>query len=359
MTRDPDKRPSARDMLQHEWIREHGEAGENEIEPEVMGQGGNLLLWLDYDVASNMQVHEGPLVYGQSSSAHVCTPTAAALLWQLSATITSTALFPTDLFLPAPLSLSQVLHRIKSFATMAKLKQHAALVIARHLPQDQIRGLRVLFDSMDKDHTGAITAEKLRQVGGQACLCLGSMTEVDTCSNHAIGVQEATSIIHAFYLRPHYSLTPAAPHPTQALEDRMNQHHHSVGSSSRGSSLRGFMSSSRSSISSLKGSSSTSSFNSGATHVPPPSKEELQDILEHAVRGEARGSTGCRLGTLQAGAPDFLALHPHAVKPAPSDPSLSSIYPLNPRTFMAVAAWIVPSSWRLSCTRAAWPRRKT
>lgn len=96
MTRDPDKRPSAWDMLQHDWIREHGAAGGDEMEP-------------------------------------------------------------------------QVLHRIKSFAGMSKLKQHSAMVIAQHLPADQIRGLKLLFESIDKDHKGAITPDKLRKALEERC----------------------------------------------------------------------------------------------------------------------------------------------------------------------------------------------
>lgn len=37
MTYDRHQRPSARDMLNHDWIREGGVAGDNLIEPEVRG----------------------------------------------------------------------------------------------------------------------------------------------------------------------------------------------------------------------------------------------------------------------------------------------------------------------------------
>lgn len=36
MTWDARKRPTARDMLQHPWIRKDGVAGDNLIEPEVL-----------------------------------------------------------------------------------------------------------------------------------------------------------------------------------------------------------------------------------------------------------------------------------------------------------------------------------
>lgn len=40
-------------------------------------------------------------------------------------------------------------------------------VIARHLPADQVLGLKLLFESMDRCSTGAITADSLREVGFQ------------------------------------------------------------------------------------------------------------------------------------------------------------------------------------------------
>jgi calcium-dependent protein kinase len=36
MTWSPDTRPSAREMLGHEWIKEGGVAGDNAIQPEVI-----------------------------------------------------------------------------------------------------------------------------------------------------------------------------------------------------------------------------------------------------------------------------------------------------------------------------------
>ena len=35
MTFDPGMRPTARDMLRHEWVREGGVAGDNVLQPEV------------------------------------------------------------------------------------------------------------------------------------------------------------------------------------------------------------------------------------------------------------------------------------------------------------------------------------
>ncbi|WIA30466.1 hypothetical protein OEZ86_000550 [Tetradesmus obliquus] len=89
MTYSDKRRPSARDMLGHEWIREGGVAGSNVIEPEV-------------------------------------------------------------------------LHRMRSFAAMNKLKKKALLFISQHLAPDEIRGLRELFASMDADGSGTITLDELR-----------------------------------------------------------------------------------------------------------------------------------------------------------------------------------------------------
>jgi calcium-dependent protein kinase len=45
---------------------------------------------------------------------------------------------------------------------MNKLKKQAALVIAAHLPPDQIQGLKELFDSMDRTGKGTITLAELK-----------------------------------------------------------------------------------------------------------------------------------------------------------------------------------------------------
>ncbi|KAI8471958.1 MAG: kinase-like domain-containing protein [Monoraphidium minutum] len=91
MTRDPKQRPSARAMLQHEWVKECGAAGDEPLEPEV-------------------------------------------------------------------------LHRVRAFASMNKLKKHAAMVIARHLPADQVLGLKLLFASIAPRGGGAgVGAAELRR----------------------------------------------------------------------------------------------------------------------------------------------------------------------------------------------------
>jgi hypothetical protein len=61
--------------------------------------------------------------------------------------------------------LDQVLHRMRSYAAMSNFKRHAAAVIAAHLPYDQIRGLKELFESIDADGSGTITLAEMRTVG--------------------------------------------------------------------------------------------------------------------------------------------------------------------------------------------------
>ncbi|GLC45677.1 hypothetical protein PLESTB_001317600 [Pleodorina starrii] len=62
----------------------------------------------------------------------------------------------------APLD-NEVLCRLKNFAALNKLQQEALKVIATHLPDTEITGLRALFAEMDADGSGSITGEELRQ----------------------------------------------------------------------------------------------------------------------------------------------------------------------------------------------------
>ncbi|GBF87804.1 calcium-dependent kinase-like protein [Raphidocelis subcapitata] len=107
MTFEPSARPSARQMLAQEWVREGGAAGDNELQPEV-------------------------------------------------------------------------LHRMRSFAAMGKFKRAAAMVIATHLPYDEIRGLRELFESIDTDGSGTLTAAELQQALASrgAKVALGELQEL-------------------------------------------------------------------------------------------------------------------------------------------------------------------------------------
>ena len=55
-----------------------------------------------------------------------------------------------------------VISRMRRFAAMNKLKKAALLVIARSMNQEQIQGLKELFQSIDADNSGTITVEELR-----------------------------------------------------------------------------------------------------------------------------------------------------------------------------------------------------
>eukprot|EP00475_Leptophrys_vorax_P000396 TRINITY_DN10220_c0_g1_i1.p1 TRINITY_DN10220_c0_g1~~TRINITY_DN10220_c0_g1_i1.p1 ORF type:complete len:346 (-),score=16.72 TRINITY_DN10220_c0_g1_i1:147-1148(-) len=55
-----------------------------------------------------------------------------------------------------------VLSRLKQFTSMVKMKRVAMKVIAESLREEEIRGLREMFQVMDTDHSGTITVEELR-----------------------------------------------------------------------------------------------------------------------------------------------------------------------------------------------------
>lgn len=90
LERDPSKRATATEVLNHEWVKENGVAGDVEIEPEV-------------------------------------------------------------------------LRRIRGFAAMNKLKKEALKVIASNLPAEEITGLKEMFEAMDKDGSGTITVDEMRE----------------------------------------------------------------------------------------------------------------------------------------------------------------------------------------------------
>eukprot|EP00775_Hariotina_reticulata_P005659 gene5659-5898_t len=56
----------------------------------------------------------------------------------------------------------EVLKRIRGFAAMNKLKKEALKVIAGNLPVDEIVGLKEMFMAMDKDNSGTITVDEMR-----------------------------------------------------------------------------------------------------------------------------------------------------------------------------------------------------
>ncbi|GAB4828379.1 Calcium-dependent protein kinase 29 [Ancistrocladus abbreviatus] len=89
LTRDPNKRISAAEALEHPWLREGGEASDKPID-------------------------------------------------------------------------SAVLIRMKQFRAMNKMKKLALKVIAENLSEDEIKGLRQMFNNIDTDRSGTITLEELK-----------------------------------------------------------------------------------------------------------------------------------------------------------------------------------------------------
>lgn len=57
---------------------------------------------------------------------------------------------------------NEVLRRIGQFAVMNRLKKEALKFIAASLPQEEIKGLRELFQAIDADKSGTITVDELR-----------------------------------------------------------------------------------------------------------------------------------------------------------------------------------------------------
>lgn len=80
-----------------------------------------------------------------------------------------------------------IVSRLNNFASMNKFKKEAMKVIASNMPLDEITGLRNLFESIDADKSGTITAQELRDALGKKGTVLGeedakrllSMIDVD------------------------------------------------------------------------------------------------------------------------------------------------------------------------------------
>ena len=56
----------------------------------------------------------------------------------------------------------EVLTRLRGFAKMNKLKREALRLVASNLPAEEIRGLREMFEAIDTDRSGTVTADELR-----------------------------------------------------------------------------------------------------------------------------------------------------------------------------------------------------
>lgn len=60
-----------------------------------------------------------------------------------------------------------ILNRLNAFAGMNKLKKEAMKIIATAMPADEIAGLRAVFESIDTDKSGTITALELQEALSQ------------------------------------------------------------------------------------------------------------------------------------------------------------------------------------------------
>jgi len=56
-----------------------------------------------------------------------------------------------------------VLSRLEQFTSMVKLKRVAMMVIAEGLKEEEIAGLREMFQMMDTDGSGTITVQELQE----------------------------------------------------------------------------------------------------------------------------------------------------------------------------------------------------
>lgn len=56
-----------------------------------------------------------------------------------------------------------ILNRLNTFAGMNKLKKEAMKIIATSMPADEIEGLRQIFEAIDVDKSGTITAQELHE----------------------------------------------------------------------------------------------------------------------------------------------------------------------------------------------------
>ena len=56
-----------------------------------------------------------------------------------------------------------VLSRLNTFANMNKFKKQAMTIIASRLPAEEIKGLKNLFETIDADKSGTITAQELEE----------------------------------------------------------------------------------------------------------------------------------------------------------------------------------------------------
>lgn len=69
-------------------------------------------------------------------------------------------------------------------------------MIATHLPYDEIRGLRELFESIDTDGSGTLTAAELQQARRVRAVCLGRGAEVFEAPGAPLRASGSTTPAH-------------------------------------------------------------------------------------------------------------------------------------------------------------------
>ena len=125
LTRDPARRPTAAQALRHEWIVAA-------TAPGGKGAGG----------AAGGNGH-GAGSSPPSSGAAANGAAAADLYYQQQQ--------------------PEILARLRRFAGMGRLRREALRVVAAALPPEEVEGLRAVFRDLDRDGSGAISLEELRQ----------------------------------------------------------------------------------------------------------------------------------------------------------------------------------------------------
>lgn len=56
----------------------------------------------------------------------------------------------------------EVLSRMKTFAKQTKFKQVATMVLLKHLKEEELAGLQLIFDELDADGSGTITVNEMK-----------------------------------------------------------------------------------------------------------------------------------------------------------------------------------------------------
>jgi hypothetical protein len=137
MTWHASRRPTARDLLAHEWIRSGGGCGPASPVPAPPPR------WPAEAAAAAAATLATPLLPPGGARRAGAGGRGAA----------------------GGLPDHELLRRLRAFAARPPLQRAGALVVAKCLPFDELRGLQELFQSVDDDGDAAITAYELQRVG--------------------------------------------------------------------------------------------------------------------------------------------------------------------------------------------------